>query len=54
LVNGKSTSEIAQILNVNINTVRYHLKSCYVKAQVNNQAELVGLVLRVMVNFTSS
>ena len=54
LVNGKSTSEIAQILNVNINTVRYHLKSCYVKAQVNNQAELVGLVLRVMVSFTTS
>lgn len=50
LVNGSSTEDIAIELSINANSVRYHLKNCFSKTFVNNQAELVGLILRTLGN----
>jgi DNA-binding CsgD family transcriptional regulator len=50
LVNGQSTEDIAKILDINVNSVRFHLKNCFQKAQVTNQAELVGRILRSLGN----
>jgi DNA-binding CsgD family transcriptional regulator len=50
LVNGQSTDDIAKILDINVNSVRFHLKNCFQKTQVTNQAELVGLILRSLGN----
>ncbi|WP_101758971.1 helix-turn-helix domain-containing protein [Oceanicoccus sp. KOV_DT_Chl] len=50
LVNGSSTEDIATALSINSNSVRYHLKNCFSKTYVNNQAELVGLILRTLGN----
>jgi DNA-binding CsgD family transcriptional regulator len=51
LVNGKSTEDIAHTLDINANSVRFHLKNCFHKTRVNNQAELVGLILRTLGSF---
>ncbi len=50
LVNGSSTEDIAENMKINPNSVRYHLKNCFSKTFVNNQAELVGLILRTLGN----
>lgn len=45
LANGNSTGEIARLMSLSKNTIRNHLKSCFVKTGVSRQAELVKLIL---------
>lgn len=48
LVNGASTEDIANNLGIATNSVRFHLKNCFSKAEVTSQVELVGLLLRTL------
>ena len=48
LVNGATTEDIANTLGIATNSVRFHLKNCFSKAQVTSQVELVGLLLRTI------
>lgn len=46
LVDGKNMREVAQLLFISIDTVRFHSKNIYRKLKVRNQAELVAKTLR--------
>ncbi|MFT4565810.1 MAG: DNA-binding NarL/FixJ family response regulator, partial [Saprospiraceae bacterium] len=46
LYKGLSYQEIADTLSISINTIRYHLKTLYLKFDVNSRAELVGRILK--------
>lgn len=43
LSKGKSYQQVAAIMSISINTVRYHVKNIYQKFNVNGRAELVAL-----------
>ena len=43
---GKSYQDIAEELNVSINTIRYHIKNLYGKFQVNSRAELIASLMK--------
>jgi PAS domain S-box-containing protein len=45
LARGKRLTEVAQTLNVSVNTVRNQLKQAFAKTSTNRQADLVSLVL---------
>lgn len=45
LVTGQSYQQIADVLFVSINTVRYHIKNLYLKFSVNSRAELVSKLI---------
>ena len=46
LVDGKSMREVAELLFISMDTVRFHSKNIYRKLKVRNQAELVVKALR--------
>ena len=41
LVRGLSYQEVADLMNVSVNTVRYHVKNIYKKLQVNSRSKLI-------------
>ena len=45
LTSGKSTNEIAELLNISKETIRSHLKNIFMKTGVNSQTQLVQLLL---------
>lgn len=44
---GKSYQQIADVLFISINTVRYHVKNLYAKLEVSSRAELVALLIKL-------
>lgn len=47
---GYSRSEIAQMLTISQETVRFHVKNIYEKVEVNNQVEFVKKVILSGIN----
>ena len=45
LYDGKSYQQIAEHLDISINTVRYHVKNLYLKFDVNGRSELIAKIL---------
>jgi DNA-binding NarL/FixJ family response regulator len=43
---GKSSPEIAQLLNISANTVKRHLSNMYVKIGINSRIELIHMIKR--------
>jgi DNA-binding CsgD family transcriptional regulator len=48
LLQNKSVREIAELLRISANTVRFHLKQLFSKTGTRRQSELVRLLLRTV------
>ncbi|MEE8392765.1 MAG: LuxR C-terminal-related transcriptional regulator, partial [Rhodospirillales bacterium] len=46
LVYGRTNAQIADELNIKLNTIKYHLKNLYSKLNVKNRTQAVAIFLR--------
>lgn len=45
LITGESSKEIAEVMFISVNTVRFHIKKIYLKYDVNSRAQLLHALL---------
>ena len=53
LLDGRSTNQASDYLNISINTARSHLRSIYLALNVNTKAELLQLISNTLVHYYS-
>jgi len=46
VLSGHSNKKISDLINISVNTVKFHLKNIYVKCQVNTKQELLATALK--------
>lgn len=46
VLSGYSNKKISDLINISVNTVKFHLKNIYAKCQVNSKQELLAIALK--------